>query len=195
MLGLSYGLKLISWLSIHLHIQVLKSNMFRSLPPISKWVLGVEGESWNLCNGSNEVLFCEWRARILELLPTHHNYFVYIIQPCGVVAYVFTGRLFVVVYRVQATRYYFEGRSPLAIEISMSCAILSWGSFSYGHWDFQQASCMWWKHAFLIVNATILWKPIIVLQRSITRFGEYELGFFNCGCQWFANYCQNICFC
>jgi hypothetical protein len=50
------------------------------------------------------------------------------IQPYGVVAYIFTSQLFVVVYRVQATRYYFEGCSPLAIEISMSCVILSWGS-------------------------------------------------------------------
>jgi len=165
-LGLSYGLKLTSWLSIHLHIQVLNSNMFRSLPPISKWVLGVEGESLKFVQWFKWRPLCEWQACILELPSTHHCYFVYISQACGVVAYIFTCRLFIVVYRVQAMWYYLEGCSPPTIEISMSCVISSWGSFSYGHWDFQQALCMWWEHAFLTINVIVLWKPRVVLQEA-----------------------------
>ncbi len=118
--------------------------------------------------------FCEWRARIFELLPTHNYYFVYINQPCRVATYIFTNQLFVVVYKVQATQYYLEGCSPSTIGIPMSFTILFWGSFSYDHWDSQQTLCMWWEYAFLTIDVIVLWKPWVVLWRSVTRFREYD---------------------
>jgi hypothetical protein len=187
-LGLSYGLKLTSWLSVHFHIQVLKSNMFRSLPPISKWVLGVEGESWNLCNGSNEVPFVNDELAFLNCL--QHTTIILSISFNLMGLWHTSLRVNCLLLCIRCKLH----------DIILRVVLLYPLRFQWVVWYYLEGLLLWplgFSTSFEYVVKTCIpnckrynfVKTKSCLQRSITRFGEYELGFFYCGCQWFANYC------